>query len=1234
VTLEGKQLGIYRVGAELGRGGMGTVYRAVTTAAGPAGPAGSDVALKVFHAHLVEDERTFERFRREADIGKRIRHAHVVRTYDVAHEEVEGQPVHYMVMEVIEGQTLDDLLKELGTVPDHLLYQIADQVLAALQAIHERGIVHRDIKPENIVITPDHRVLLMDLGVARLQGEGEALTQAGEFVGSLAYAAPEQFMPQEGGVGPRADLYAFGVVLFELATGRNPFGTADLSALLQKKLQEELPAPRAVLPDLDAFLAEVIVTSTRSKAAERFASAGELRAILQEGEASAWWRQRTAGVAVPTSERALKRLRLEREAPLVGRAAELGRLRDAWGRARGEGGVVLLHGPSGVGKSRLLYDFIEGVAAAGGPAVAAGRCLGAGGRSYQPFVDALHDLLEEAESEPRQRRRQIETRLADLLPETPALVPALTDFLLGGMQPGQENGLSKDALLASFLRILQRLAGERPVILAVEDLHLAGAETVELFAYLARCIPGHAVLLVGVYADEEVEEGAPLHEMVARAEGAEAVALRPLAYEGTEELVRLVVGHERTVRALARPLHERGDGNPFIVLEMLAHLRETGVLARRGEGYDLTGPVEEAAVPATVRDLFGLKLARLDDEQRETLEAGAVLGYEFDASLLAAVLEEKRIKLLQRLAGLERKQRLLVSSGKSAFRFASRQLYEAVYDAITPALRVEYHALVADTIREQLDEEGVEEPRGEPAYALLNHLFFAERALEAEPFLEAAIDYLAAHYHAGFAAPFLEKVAAAYAVARAPKRFALAMKLWAFYELLGRREDQLRELEQAGAAAEEMGEPGPRGRVHACLAGSLFLAGDYEKAEAEVRAGLDLARAAGDRKWESNALHLLGALHHRRGRFAEAAARWREALAVRREIGDRRGEASSLQALAAVMPLVGEGASALETKQASLAIWREIGDRRGEAAVLCNLAISLADAGRYEESLRHLEQAIEIDRELGAATSEAHDLCNLGRTLGLVGRIDQAKRSYERALDLFRTMGSVNGELAVLTLLGPLLTSYGDYGVARDYLERAVSLAEESGSRAKLAAAERELGTLLHRSGARERGWELLGKALALEEEMGSGPSRALALDAIALAALLEEDHARAAAGLEDALALRAAPDQTRALTLCRLARALRGRGDTEAARSRAAEARALVAGLPQVTGDTGPEIWFTLADFAPDAEDRRRDLDRALALLEARKGAIRNDAYREHYLTQTWPNAEILEEARRILGR
>jgi serine/threonine protein kinase/tetratricopeptide (TPR) repeat protein len=1192
---------------------MGTVYRAESTADGPAGPRGSVVALKVFRTELVEDERAFARCRLEAEIGKEIRHEHLVRTFGISSADLDGRPCHFMVMELIEGKTLKGLLAELGTFPEHLLYQVADQVLAALHEIHERGVVHRDLKPENIVITPDHRVLLMDLGVARREASHD-LTRTGEFIGSLAYAPPEQFLG--GDVSRRSDLYALGITLYELAAGKNPFPQSDFATLIRAKLESDIPPPRSVLPELDPFWDQVIATCARREKADRFASADELRRVLREGEKSEWWRLRTAGREI-SAEIALKRLRLERKTPLFGRAAELEALREAYAKSREQGAVLLVSGASGAGKSRLLYDFLEGVVGAGGPLVAAGRGAGAGTAAYGPFVEALCDLLGGGAGDRA-------ARLRELLPDAPGVVQPFGDFLTGSLQPGPDSALSKDALFAAALKVLRALAAERPVVLVIEDLHLAGAETVELFQHVARWVPGNPLLLVGVYADDELPEGSPLHELAARAARhgtASAIALRSLPPAETEELVRFVVRHERTVRALAPVLRGKSEGNPLIVLEALAHLEAQGLLKGGEEGLELTGAPDEAALPATVRDLAALKLGALDDEQRETLEVASILGAEFEAGLLAEVLGRTPIELLQGLASLERKQRLVLSSGRNLFRFARRQLFEAIYDGIPEGLRAEYHAVVADTLL-----GSGEAPEGERAYALLRHLLLAERGLEAEPFLEGALDFVAANFHASYAAPFLEKVAEAFAIAPEGKRLAIAMKLWAFYDLLGSRKDQMRVLDLARDLADAMGEPGPRARVHALRAGPYWIAGDYDRAAAEAKAGLELAREAGDRKWESTCTHALGAVAYRRGRVDEAAGLWREALGIRREIGDRRGEASTLQWLAVAMPAVGEGERALEAMREALGIWREIGERRGEASMLMNIGNHLVDTAQYEEGLRHLEQAIEGHRETGALVSEALTLANLGRAQEIVGRVDEARASWERALRLFAEVSNPNGEIATRIMIGDALRAYGEDEEAERQLRAAMEIAERIGAKTKLAMARRVLGELLHAGGDRERGREHLEGALALEKETQNATGRVLTLAALGGAALAEGDGDRAARFLADALPDAPAAGGTAPLILSRLARAHRAAGREEEARGCLRDALQRLEALGgTVPAKEGPEVYFTLAALHEDEGGRAGFLEKGRSIVEERARRIRNDGYREHYLARARREAEAI---------
>jgi tetratricopeptide (TPR) repeat protein len=1204
---------------------MGTVYRARSEEDGPAGPAGSVVAVKVFHAHLAYVERAFERFEREAEIGMRIRHPNVVRTYEVGREQVDGETVHFMAMELIEGQTLADLRRELGTVPETLRAQIADQVLAALAEIHALGIVHRDVKPENIVLTPDYRVLLMDLGIARLRQHGHTLTEAGEFVGSLVFAAPEQF-DGAGDVGPSADLYAFGVVLFELATGRSPFDVSDLGALLRAKVQGSLPHPRTFAPEVDAFWDELITVATRTRPEERFASAVQMRDVLREGEASEWWQARRARATESAAEVPLRRLRVERETPLVGRDDALEALRAAWERAR-SGLALLVTGPSGIGKSRLVVEFLERLSAESGVRIGAGRCVGAGGRSHQPFVEALEDLLVPGGLAPGERRAALERRLAGLLADTPAVVPAFAEVLLGGVHAATEVALSKDAFLAATARVVERLASEQPLLLVIEDLHLAGVETVELFTYLARCVPGRPVLLLGVLADDDVEEGAPVHALAREAGSSRAaperLALGPLSEHAVEDLVRAVVRTERTVRSLARALHDRSEGNAFLVLEILAHLKAESRLVARDEGLSLVRPLDALAMPASVHDVVGARLSRLDDEQRETLEAAAILGFDFEAPLLAAVLGENRISLLKRLAVLERRHRLVVGSGKGEFRFANRRVFDAVYRGIPESLRSEYHGLVADTLAAGFQAEGTEAPTPGAAYEMVRHLLEADRADEAEPYLERALEWVGARFHASFAAPFLERVAAALSAAAPARRLAVALRLWTAYELLGSRADQMRVLDDASALAAGTDDPVLRARVHAYRAGSHWYAGDYGRAAAEAQQGLDLARRAGDLRWEATCRHTLGAVAFRRGEPEVAADALRDALRIRREIGDRRGEASTLQALALVMPMVGEDDEVLPTMERALIAWREVGERRGEAAVQMNLGIRLTDLARFDEGRSHLVQAIAAHRETGALPSEALALANLGHADEVLGHVQAARGAWTKALRLFLDLGDPHGEASVRTMLGAALGMEGRLEEARGHLETAVAIAERHGARAKLSAAHRELGALLHRAGRHAEGWTHLERSLALEREARNVSSRVATLSAMGRASLDERRPDRAAEFLSEALPdARRGLHATAALVLARLATATRALGDDARAQDLACEALERLEDSGHVSPQVGPEVYGAAAEVLGEGPRRDELLGRARRLVEERARNLRDDASRTATVTRARTSA------------
>ncbi|MHC4861716.1 MAG: serine/threonine-protein kinase, partial [Planctomycetota bacterium] len=324
-SIDLSRLGPYRLIEKLGVGAMGTVFLAEEE--------GDPVAIKLIHPHLVEREGFFKRFQREAEAGQRVDHPNVVRTLECDFVWTGETPLCFLVMEHVEGSTLRDLVNELGTIPEGMLREVAAQTAAGLGAIHAEGIVHRDLKPENVLITKDQQVRIMDLGVAKIQ-DAETLTLAGQFAGSLLYAAPEQI--QERTVGSYTDLYSLGVMIYELATGQNPFKRDEPIAMINAHLGLVPPRMSDVSSEVSTFLSEVVATLMEKEPDDRFTSAESLREVLAGGEKSTWWTEREPELL--RLRRSLPRISVRRETVFHAREAELARMDAAWALAGdGEG---------------------------------------------------------------------------------------------------------------------------------------------------------------------------------------------------------------------------------------------------------------------------------------------------------------------------------------------------------------------------------------------------------------------------------------------------------------------------------------------------------------------------------------------------------------------------------------------------------------------------------------------------------------------------------------------------------------------------------------------------------------------------------------------------------------------------------------------------------------------------------------------------------------------------------
>jgi tRNA A-37 threonylcarbamoyl transferase component Bud32 len=266
--------GRYRLDAQIGRGGMSTVYRAFDTVLERA------VAIKLMHREIASDSDQLERFRREARSVARLNHPHIVTVIDAGEEAAEdGGSTPYIVLEYVEGETLKELIRREGAldIPQAIAYAI--EIARALGAAHERMIVHRDVKPQNVLIGEEGGAKITDFGIARTLTE-EGLTVPGRVLGTTDYVSPEQALGQP--VTGQSDLYSLGVVLYEMLTGRVPFSGETPVAVAMSHVREQVPDVQLLRGEVSAATASVVDRAVAKDLDWRYPDADSMVADLEE----------------------------------------------------------------------------------------------------------------------------------------------------------------------------------------------------------------------------------------------------------------------------------------------------------------------------------------------------------------------------------------------------------------------------------------------------------------------------------------------------------------------------------------------------------------------------------------------------------------------------------------------------------------------------------------------------------------------------------------------------------------------------------------------------------------------------------------------------------------------------------------------------------------------------------------------------------------------------------------
>ncbi len=571
---------------------------------------GERLALKL----LVLVQAALMRFNREYEAMTRLNHPGIVRVYHYGLHQ--GHP--WLTMELLRGVPVQSYVKRVGRPGSRdrtvAVLRVGYHLAKALHYVHDRGLVHRDLKSANVLVLPDDRVKLVDFGAAFLHDAMERITAEGEFVGTFAYAAPEQLLGQP--IDHKVDLYAFGVLLYRLLTGKRPFHSEDPHALARQHIHQPAPDPRTIVPGLSDGIVSLVSALLTKKPEHRPATADH---VAQELE-------RLAGRPFET------RSRLAVHAPVS--AVREQERRQFWRRVEDgpAGDLLVVEGDAGSDRVRFLESVPVEATARG---IDVYRCEQGNKRSLQRLVETLLQVAADCPTEAAQPL--IRTLRDASVPESNA-------------NPGDRARVRQAA--AALARL--RTRGDKTVLLIVLEVQLADPLELELLAGLRRALQqDDAPFKLVVSAGSSDLQG--VAELARRLGGGWMLPLNPLSPRDVALAVGNMLGRRPPTAELSRRLHAITAGQPLYLEEAVRDMVVGGGIEADGNRLAWADQAMDLPVPARAQRTADRQLEKLPVVFRRVLEALVVVDASSDATVLARVLEWRVPEVVEVLQELDRR---------------------------------------------------------------------------------------------------------------------------------------------------------------------------------------------------------------------------------------------------------------------------------------------------------------------------------------------------------------------------------------------------------------------------------------------------------------------------------------------------------------------------------------------------------------------------------------------------
>ena len=678
------------------------------------------VAIKFLPDELQADPVARGRFEREAKSAAALDHPFICKIYEFT--EIEGRAS--IVMEHVAGQTLESRLIEGALAPAEAI-QIAAEMVEALTEAHAHRILHRDLKPANLMLSEQGHVKVMDFGLAkRMRDPGvrdgeestaDGLTRTGTLLGTPAYMAPEQIRGESADT--RSDIFSFGVVLFELLTGEHPFKRGSVSDTIAAILRDAPTPPDGSRSQVDYAIFDKLLAKTPG---DRYQSFNDVSVEIRRlRDATSTWTE-SSPAALGLGEILLG----GRRTPFVGRESEqadLGRWLDQ--AVTGRGGLVLIGGEPGVGKTRLVEQVLD--------AARRRRCLALTGRCYEmegtapfmPFVEIIEQYAKAAPPEVlREALGQAGPEVARLVPGLRRLIPDLPPAI--ELPPQQQ----RHYLFTNVAEFFERVSRATSTVLLLDDLQWADDATLLLLQHLAPLIGQWPVLALGTYRDVELDVNRPFAatlETLTRKRLAQRLDLQRLPQEAVAGMLAALGGPSPPL-ALVTGIYRETEGNPFFVEEVYQHLEDEGALHGDDGAWRPNLDLEDVDVPEGVRLVIGRRLERVSADSRKVLTFGAVGGRGFSLELQEAVGDVTGDALLTALEEAEANHLIMPMPGRvPRWEFSHALIRQTLVAGLSLPRRQRLHVKVAEAI-----ERAAGSAVGPHIADLAHHLFQAGTAAD------------------------------------------------------------------------------------------------------------------------------------------------------------------------------------------------------------------------------------------------------------------------------------------------------------------------------------------------------------------------------------------------------------------------------------------------------------------------------------------------------------------------